>query len=268
MKPVNPIAAALCLGLTAAIVAPTHARATVMISSNTVGSYANDGTTSSAFENNNTVIPKSDSAMITVGAVSSETDFVYSAAGPLTTLSYTLNQSRSGDTGTVAESYNSSLVFSVDVLSTYTLSGSYTVTDPGWTANNPIPVGSVYLDSVLGETAIGGSTLSVSEQYSLSTPNESFALGGTGGDDANDFQGSLTGLLLPGVDYYWFWIASIDQTTVGDGGAEATGDLTLTIQEGNTIKSDPNTIPEPTTLALFGVGLAGLGVVRRKSKRG
>lgn len=263
MNPFNQIAVVLCLGLVAAFLAPTGAGATVMIYGNDVTSFANDGshTNNVKVSSNSTGVPTNQPVKASDGAASSETDIAFSAPDASTTLfSYSLNHQRPGTAGAVAGSSND-MFFTVDVLSTYTLSGSYTANDPGWTAANPIPVGIVWLTSDLGERSSFGS-LNDANHYSQSTPNESFTLGGMGGDSSGYSAGSLTGLLLPSTPYIWLWSASIEANRIGDGGATATGNITLTIRA-----SDPKTIPEPGTLVMFGVGLAGLGMVRRKTRR-
>ena len=137
------------------------------------------------------------------------------------------------------------IFFSVDQDVDYEASGSYTVIDSDGRLIS-------YQSQLIDLTS--GMVLYESRQESRSTPNESFTLGGSGGDFGNTSSGSLTGMLIGGHDYYFFYDALIQalptaSTTV----ATASGFLSL------------NFVPEASTgvLVLFGIGVAA--AQRRKS---
>lgn len=149
------------------------------------------------------------------------------------------------------------MLFTVDANTTYSLSGKFDVTD----VTSPSP-GSVHFVGYLVDLTTT-TYLFLSEQFSRETANESYVLGGNGGDWGNSLAGSLTGNLIAGHNYKWHSLASIVAYTVtGDGGASAEGDITLKIGSGGT-----TTVPEPSSLAMWGIGALGMMFARRKRQK-
>ena len=93
-----------------------------------------------------------------------------------------------------------------------------------------------------------------SDQESFSTSNESFVLGGSGGDTNNFSFGSPAGTLIGGHTYFVYFDAGIvAYPTESSVQADASGYVTLAF------------VPEPNTAALVIAGLLGLAGWRRAS---
>lgn len=146
---------------------------------------------------------------------------------------------------------NGNLRFSVDEQINYMATGSYSAVDVG---------------SVGGYVGLAGSlfdeTTSVyafqSEQSSDLTANESFELGGTEGDLINRYQGSLTGILLPGHIYRFDYDMRISGKNI-DGvmsPVTALGDIALEFSP----------IPEPNTALLVSLGLVAIAANRNRAR--
>jgi hypothetical protein len=105
--------------------------------------------------------------------------------------------------------------FTTDVNVPYTAGGSFSN-----------PAGYTLLFAQLFDISTN-SFLFYSDQESSSGPAV-FTLGGTAGNSADYFQGSLTGTLLAGHLYEWYGEAS-SRTNPTDDGATATGGISLTI---------------------------------------
>ena len=87
------------------------------------------------------------------------------------------------------------------------------------------------------------------------------------GDFSNTTQGSLTGTLLAGHQYEFYFEDFIQAFPQTDFGATATGCITLSI--GGATGGGAcgvAAVPEPGSLALAGLALAGLGLARRKAR--
>lgn len=253
MGPFKSNVTRLCLATCVAFLWSTPVFASVIISSNNLINYAWDGVSGGQSDSfSGTAIPTSQLLTATDGTAYSKTQIDYSAGGSWTTMSYALDQQRPGAFISRGQSFNQYLTFSVDVDSTYDLSGDYTVTDV--TTDSGQVLFNLYLYDETDATY-----LAYNRQESRNTTNESFTLGLMEGDYVHEFTGSLTGDLLVGHQYRWFWQALTQTNPDADGGASAVGNITLTVH-------DANPIPEPATFTLFAIGLAGLCAMRRRRK--
>jgi hypothetical protein len=79
-----------------------------------------------------------------------------------------------------------------------------------------------------------------SEQDSVGAP-AAFTLGGTAGNYYNSFSGSLTGTLLVGHSYQWYGVGYTYASPVADGGAAASGGVSLTL----------GSVPEQSSLIVW-----------------
>jgi hypothetical protein len=148
--------------------------------------------------------------------------------------------------GNVFNSFTSttgSIFFSVDQAVNYDLSGVYSAIEP---LGRTIELQGALINRTTG------TTLFSNVQASRTTPNESFVLGQLGGDFNNSLMGSLTGALNPGDTYELTYFANIRANFTAST-ASASGDITLAF------------VPEPSSALLMGLGLAGLGGIRRRS---
>jgi PEP-CTERM motif len=145
------------------------------------------------------------------------------------------------------------LDFSVDEDTFYAASGFYDV-------NDVVEPGEVYMWISLYDLTESRYNFFHS-QASDNTQDESFYVGGLGGDPENYLSGPLAGELISGHSYRFFWDAYIYASPDGDSGATAVGNFTLTI-------GDPvTTVPLPAALPLFLSGLVGLGVVGWRKRK-
>ena len=137
--------------------------------------------------------------------------------------------------------------FSVDQEIEYEIVGAMRTMDP--------VAGIVELVGFLQESPHSGNYAYYSRQDSRATPNESFSLGGTGGDFSNAFGGSPSGTLTAGVWYQLWFEASMETRFASAVPASGTAHLSLTF------------IPEPSTVFLLGLGILGIAAVNRLSPR-
>ena len=96
-------------------------------------------------------------------------------------------------------------------------------------------------------------------QISRSTDNESFLLGGMGGDDVNTLAGNITGNLIAGHEYRFAFDSYIYSTNSATPDTSALGNLELSISS-----TSEAPVPEPGTMLLLGAGLLGIAGVRRR----
>lgn len=184
----------------------------------------------------------------------------YSIAGNAVTLSNTIRQSRDGSQDSYVQANSFSTIFQVTTDSTYDLSGFYQVFDlPD--SNGATTPGIVFLDMqfTFVDSTLGYGELFMNVQESHGTLNQNFVLGQQDGDNANYLHGSLTGLLVPGRWYQWYWQIYSYAGYGDDGGTNVTGDMTLKIQAAAPV-------PEPASGCLFAVGAAGLVFLHRRRR--
>ena len=165
-----------------------------------------------------TALPFSGSDTATTGGSSAATTYSLTDAE----LDLTISHAREGIvSGSQASALSDgSIYFSVGAAVDYELAGTYTAVDPLGRR--------IYLEVRLRDVT-NGTDLFFDRQESHATANESFVLGGAGGDHGNLGSGSLTGTLLPGNEYlldYSLLIQAYPQPA-GDA-ATATGGITLT----------------------------------------
>lgn len=186
-----------------------------------------------------TALPYSDTSTSVDGGASSESEYDLSDAG----FDITFDHSRVSTLDSYG--YSAGLIyFSVDQDVDYVASGSYSVVDPDGR--------SVLLNTLLWDLT-AASSLFVSQQESNATPNESFTLGGTGGDYYNNNTGSLTGTLIAGNDYRLYYAIDLyTSPSASTSGATATGSVSLSF------------VPEPGTGLLVMTGVLGLALRRRR----
>lgn len=249
-KRILPALLALAVSCAATVVAS----AVTLTSNNVVVSVdSTAGAGSSTF--NGTSIPTSHLLDATVGAYYSRTRVDYTGSGDNVTLMSTLNQKRSGDFLDISRGLNSALYFTVAANSSYTLSGAYSAVDV-------TTAGSLSFASFLYDLTTS-SYLFENAQGSKNTLNESFVLGGTGGDTLNFLVGSLTGSLIAGHNYVWYSDAITNAAPDADGGATTTGFFRLDIAG-----DAPPAVPDGgATLALLGLSVAALAACRRPAAR-
>lgn len=193
-----------------------------------------------AVENSNPgTLPYAFTSTSVNGGATSESSYVFSNDG----FDVTFDHTRSSSSNSRAQS-SGNIFFQSDVDILFSASGGYAITDSeGRKASL-----NIYLFNVT--TA---SFVFTSNQISQSTANESFVLGGAGGDLINSGFGALTGTIIAG-DVYVFHYEALIQTapTASISGATALGGAGIQF------------VPEPGTAVLMSFGLIALASSRRR----
>jgi hypothetical protein len=214
-----------------------------------------DGISGSNVATDNSTTFGSRTVTATDGGSTSTTSINWTDTGTGALLDFNFDQTRTGAFNSYAQAHESSLYFTVNADTTYSLSGMFSATDVG----SP---GRVYSEVVLQDTASG--MLFQDFSQSLYTANETFTLGVAGdGDVSNTTNGSLTGALLAGHNYRFYFNEFIQAYPSADQGASATGCVTLSIGGATGAGSCGISVPAPAPLALFGLGLLALGIRRK-----
>lgn len=196
-------------------------------------------------------IPSSHLLDATRGEYYSRNQISYTGSGNQVTLLNEFSQERDGQMDSFSVSLGK-VRFTAVANSTFSLSGIYS-------ASHVTTASHLYLRADF--TDLTTSQWVNSEQTSEYTLNESFILGGGGGDSANVFIGSLTGSLIAGHNYEFSYAATTHALFGADGGATASGFVRLDIGGG----APSNAVPDSgTTLALLGLTLASLAALRLK----
>ena len=183
------------------------------------------------------ILPYIDSHSVSQGLAA--VDNLYAFDGTLFKIEFDQSRPGLGNSHALSEG---TIYFSVSGNDRYLLSGEYSAVDPDPRAFN-------FRVSLRDLTT--GEVLVESTQGSNSTPNESFVIGGIGGDAVNTFSGSLTGPLLAGHQYQ-FWYEAQTYAHLTDDGATASGVIRFVV-------------PEPSSTLLFGLaGAISLNVRRRR----
>jgi hypothetical protein len=246
---------AICVLTLVIATASDSARAGMTIVNNATATYVQTGSGSDFDFYTGTAIPSSVLLNASRDGYYSKNQLDYSQSASGAWLTNRLSQKRDGVSGTYSQGYASTLQFTVDAATTYDASGSFAATHAG-------AAGRVYMQAYLFDLTLGR-TLFSSFQYSLNTASESFILGGSGGDYSNGFAGSLTGTLVAGHTYEWYFNSYI-YADRQDSGASATGDMNLKLGDGG---DGFKAVPEPAAVAMWSIaGALGLVITRRRKR--
>jgi len=177
------------------------------------------------------VLPSWGTSSSSDGGSTSETDSVLSNTG----FEFAFDLSRTAITSNFFQAV-AYIDFTPDQFVKYDLSGSLTSVDSEGRA--------LHLRVDLHETN-AGPLVYYSSQLSQSTPNESFTLGGSGGDVSNLRIGTSRGTLSSGRHYTFHYLAEIGATPIGGltSGAAAKGNISL--------NSSPSPVPSMSPAALL-----------------
>jgi PEP-CTERM motif len=227
------------------------------------GSRATDGDAASNIHNiiSTTAIPLTTTLVNTNGNSTAITDLNFSGGDNGATFTFDFSHAINNTAGSGGCCFdNAQTVFdfrftpTVDI--TYSLSGYY---------NSQGPAGTRVLADVSFAELVPLGSLFRDRSESDSTANESFVIGSSGsdGDLGNIFAGSTTGNLLAGHNYILFFQMFIESSEGNIPSAESfvaatsSGNLTLTL-------GSPSSVPEPGSLLILGIGLAGLRLSRKR----
>jgi hypothetical protein len=219
-------------------------------SASNLTTYARDAVGADAWE---TLYPAStgylDSSSVVDGAASATSRYLLSDSG----FGITFEHARTPTIDTRGQSYGY-VYFRVDEDVVYTALGTYTVVDSTTAFSHGR---TVILESQIYDLTTS-SFVYLDHQDSRRTANESFTLGDGGGDFDNVLSGSLTGTLVAGHDYRFFYQAMIDAYPVGlNYSATATGFVSLSFVP----------VPESSTGTLVGIGMVALASRRARRAR-
>lgn len=225
----------LMLAVLLALVTPA-ARASFTIGSSTLDVVSGDTTATSTNTLSAGPLPWTDSHSVSTIFGSAATQYNFGTSGLQTDLDFQFQHVRSGLQ--YAYDYSQgSLTFSLTNNGTYDLTGDYKLFGADY----------VGMQVTLYDQTTS-TMLFENQQASVDTPNESFTLGGVGGDLTPTLSGSPSGSLIGGHVYEltYLYMINSDLSDASFNAATADGYLHLVTKE---------EIPEPATLALLIAGL-------------
>ncbi|PCJ22626.1 MAG: hypothetical protein COA96_13875 [SAR86 cluster bacterium] len=228
----------------------------ITINSSYIRSIAYDSSTGSTTDLDTSTAFGSRSLLAVHGGSSSATDINWVDTGSGALLDFDMSHVRTGAQSSYAYTDETSIYFTANADTTYSVSGQYT-------ANDVTSPGRVYSYVILENLSSG--LLFRDYDASYNTADESFTVGvGGEGDSYDSLLGSQTGNLIAGNQYRFYFANFIQAYPTADGGASATGCVTLSIGgatgAGNCGSAS---VPEPMPLTLLVAGLAALGLRRR-----
>ena len=130
--------------------------------------------------------------------------------------------------------------FTVDVPSSYAISGTYSMSGAG-----TISLAAYLYDSTADQYLFDNGQQSVK---TAASPNQLFTLGSIAGDDSY-LDGSLTGSLVPGREYQFYYNAFIQNSPDDSGSASASGHISINVSA----VPEPSTVTSLIILSLLGV---------------
>jgi hypothetical protein len=219
------------------------ARADITLDSSSLHVQASDGQGSLVnFGTNPASLPYFNDAHDALdGQAFSRSDYDFSASGDTGAFHFDFDHARTDVSTSFAEGFGQIEITSTnDVL--YSLDGFYSLT-----GSQRLIMSVTLLDVTNGITVFS------SLQESWATSNESFTLGGQGGDFTNDLIGDLSGTLLAGHEYRLGYRYLLQRIGTGPG-ATAVGDLNFNITP----------IPAPGAAVLAMVGLPIISWLKRR----
>jgi hypothetical protein len=186
---------------------------------------------------------------ITAGGNSAATTYNLSS----TAFDVSFAQSRGGARSSYAQSYGELYFMPTDDHTSYALSGSYTFTTP--------------YAGLFSRLYDADTATYLFDQHSTfndsGLPGGTFTVGGTQGQYNLTTSGALSGTLIAGHHYQWFYQATIQANPNADDGATATGGLRLEFSD---LAAAPADIAPLPTTAVSGLLLLG-GLSARNLKR-